>query len=69
MVATLRNLFGGGKQRAQSSNDANAEGPEPGDIVVIGSPVVTGTPVDLDGEALPSQLAENFEAVEAAVVA
>ena len=45
MVATLRNLFGGGKQRAQSSNDANAEGPEPGDIVV------TGTPVDLDGEA------------------
>ena len=64
MAAALRNLFGGGRQRAQSSNDENAEGPEPG-----GTPVVTGTPVDLDGEALPSQLAENFEAAEAAVMA
>ena len=45
MAATLRSLFGGGRQSAQSSNDENAEGPEPGDIVV------TGTPVDLDGEA------------------
>lgn len=63
MAATLRSLFGGGRQSAQSSNDENAEGPEPGDIVV------TGTPVDLDGEALPSQLAENFEAAEAAAVA
>jgi diphthamide biosynthesis methyltransferase len=69
MAATLRNLFGGGRQRAQSSNDENAEGPEPRDIVVTGTPVVTGTHVDLDGEALPSQLAENFEAAEAAEAA
>ena len=45
MAATLRSLFGGGRQSAQSSIDENAEGQEPVDIVV------TGTPVDLDGEA------------------